>query len=212
MNIINKNAPSIVYPGNPQGLHINDNSEKGFYIVSVKNNEAEFNFIKTAQFKWHKITIKIDASSTVDLIDTLVSRMLSESSSIPGIFRFHIEGQTKLHQELRKNVKEIEKTIREEISEDQCFLESILINTKPPLSLEKISERYDFIGIFLKKMNGLSYEEEGIEFITEFLSDFSAINLLNLLPKRGEKLNWKSIIEEAKMSGLEYLLENENET
>ncbi|MCK5848577.1 MAG: DNA repair exonuclease [Caldisericia bacterium] len=212
MNILQHETPAIVYPGNPQGLHINDNTKKGFYIVNVHNNKPEFDFIKTAQFRWFNVTMIIDDSSIQDLIETLKLKMYSESFDIPGIFRFHIEGQTNLHNELRKNVKEIEKILREETDEEQCFLESILINTKPLISMEELSDRHDFIGIFLKKMNELSYEKESVTFVSDLLSDFSAINLLNILPKRGEKLNWESVIEEAKMFGLDYLMENEHET
>ena len=210
-HIIQEESPSVVYAGNPQGLHINDNSVKGFYLVSVNHNKIELDFIETSDFRWFNEVLQVTDSTIPDVICTLKQIMLGKSQDIPGIFRFQLEGHTSLHNDLRQKVSELEETIQEDVKGEPCFLESIKIKTKPMLEFKNIQQKQDFNSIFLQKISDLSAEKNYQENIKSLLNDFSAHKLTLMLPKRGLEIDWGSILAEAKLLGLDYLLENENE-
>lgn len=55
-------SPPIVYPGNIQGRHKKETGEKGCYLVTLTEREAELDFIDTADVVWK--AIQLDITST----------------------------------------------------------------------------------------------------------------------------------------------------
>lgn len=50
-------APPIVYPGNSQGRHRNEQGVKGFYDVKLSKTETTFDFIKTSALVFNRLEV-----------------------------------------------------------------------------------------------------------------------------------------------------------
>ncbi|SFA80061.1 MULTISPECIES: DNA repair exonuclease [unclassified Bacillus (in: firmicutes)] len=55
-------SPPIVYPGNIQGRHKKELGEKGCYLVTLTEREAELDFIATADVVWKEIQLDITSA------------------------------------------------------------------------------------------------------------------------------------------------------
>ncbi|WP_316245658.1 metallophosphoesterase family protein [Robertmurraya massiliosenegalensis] len=56
--------PPIIYPGNIQGRHKNEQGMKGCYVVELKESDVKLDFIETSEIIW--MELEIDASDISD--------------------------------------------------------------------------------------------------------------------------------------------------
>ena len=76
--------PPIVYPGNTQSRHRNENGIKGFYEVSLFNNQADLQFVPSSAFIYDKLSIDcVDIIHANELI-THIETELRNYSEIHG--------------------------------------------------------------------------------------------------------------------------------
>ncbi|MDD4028563.1 MAG: DNA repair exonuclease [Caldisericia bacterium] len=209
--ILHDDHPAVVYPGNIQGLHINDTQKKGFYIVNVHDGETECSFIETSSFLWFHPTIQVQEKHIDSLIESMIQEMVDQTQDSPGIFRFELEGHTPLHQELQNHNQEMEETIRENIEQENCYLESIRIRTKPYLDMDAIRKRNDFSSLFLKKTEDLLHTENPTEKMKELMDEALMQKLFRMIPGKDTQIPWNRIISQAQGLGLELLSEDQNE-
>ncbi|MDR2502891.1 MAG: DNA repair exonuclease [Deltaproteobacteria bacterium] len=54
--------PLVIYPGSPQGLHINESGAHGCYVVRVDaSGRAEAEFVPLAPVRWERLDVDLDA-------------------------------------------------------------------------------------------------------------------------------------------------------
>ncbi len=209
--VLHDASPYVVYPGNTQGLHINDTKQKGFYLNTVTDNEVRLDFIPTSQFEWYHESLNVTDESIDDITETIIQDMTSKTEILPGIFRYVLTGRSSFHSTLRNQKEEIETSIRDNIDGENCLLESIRIQTKPNIDLDSIRDRNDFSSIFLKNTEEVLQCDEKEVKAKELLDDFPLNKLFSILPDKGASIDWESITNEAQLIGLDYLLEGDNE-
>lgn len=74
--------PPIVYPGNTQSRHRNEKGVKGFYEVSLFNNQAELQFISSAAFIYDELSIDcVGMIHANDLIAHIENELISYSKT-----------------------------------------------------------------------------------------------------------------------------------
>lgn len=84
-NIINKDTPTIVYPGIPQGRDIGEEGLGGIILAEVEDkNLVNLQFITTSLVVWEKIEIKIDEDkkNIPENLSDLEDIMLKKAESI----------------------------------------------------------------------------------------------------------------------------------
>lgn len=209
--VLHESQPAVIYPGNTQGLHINESQKKGFYLVDVHDQEVDYRWIETSSFLWFQPTLQV-ADSTIDSIsEDIIQAMIESAQSLPGIFRFTLEGRTSLHNILQKEIHEIEDSIRENLEQENCYLESINLQTKPDIDIEAIKKRKDFNSLFAHKAEELLGSEDISAKIATLLTDMPLDKLFRILPENHSSMPWESIVTNALYLGLTLLAEEKNE-
>jgi DNA repair protein SbcD/Mre11 len=209
--LLHDDHPAVVYPGNTQGLHINDTQKKGFYLVNVHDWETECSFIETSSFLWFHITREVHEEHIDQLIESMMEDMIDKTQDSSGIFRFELVGHTPLHKNLQDHLQEMEDSIRENTEQEGCYLESIRIQTKPYLDVDAIRKRNDFSSLFLQKTEELLQAENLEEIAKNLLDDMPLQKLLRMVPDKEFLIPWKRIVSNAQSLGLELLSEDQNE-
>ena len=86
--------PLIVYSGNLQGRHINEQGAKGVYIGTVDESTKEINldFVETAPIIWQMMTLNLDqAISQTDLTKQIIE-VLTKNNTQQTLFGLTIQG------------------------------------------------------------------------------------------------------------------------
>ena len=86
--------PLIVYSGNLQGRHINEQGAKGVYIGTVDESTKEINldFVETAPIIWQMVTLNLDqAISQTDLTKQIIE-VLTKNNTQQTLFGLTIQG------------------------------------------------------------------------------------------------------------------------
>ncbi len=209
--VLHENQPAVIYPGNTQGLHINESQQKGFYLVDVHDQEVDYRWIKTSSFLWFQPTLQVADSTIGSISEDVIQAMIENTQSLPGIFRFTLEGRTSLHHILQKEIHEVEDSIRENLEQENCYLESINLQTKPDIDIEAIKKRKDFNSLFAHKAEELLNSEDISAEIATLLTDMPLDKLFKILPENHSSMPWESIVTNALYLGLTLLAEEKNE-
>ncbi|MEZ0574717.1 exonuclease SbcCD subunit D [Halodesulfovibrio aestuarii] len=165
--------PFVVYSGNIQGLHINEQGERGCLLVDVENGEVSTRHHTLGGILWKIESVDISNVAQVDLLEEVVESCLENvAQQLPTackgvIVRLVLEGRSILDAELRKNgaVKELEERIREGQMESSPFvwLKDIELACKPDIDIEAMRSRPDLLGEALTVADQLTREEGVVE-------------------------------------------------
>ncbi|MBN1902227.1 DNA repair exonuclease [Candidatus Sumerlaeota bacterium] len=161
--VIRKEKPAIVYPGNPQGLHINESGRHGIYLATVTNGHlTDLSFLPTDVVRWFNLTGEsaLDISSIeteeelLGLIDAQCEKINTEAEDRSAIVRLELRGRAPLHSHLCREtyLEDLKSALQEKwIHKDSfLFLERIGNNTRLPVNLEAHRKAGDFIAEILE--------------------------------------------------------------
>lgn len=161
-NLYGKN-PFILYPGNTQGLHVNETGERGCYLVSVSqdNENAEKpwkfqeKFFRLGDLIWERINIDLSGAENLPEAQEILSQTLEEfrsklHPSLTGaILRIELSGASALDSKLRavENLSFLEESLTP-FSEGhpRIWIKDIIVNTHSPASDLDLLERDDLLG------------------------------------------------------------------
>ncbi|MBB5173249.1 metallophosphoesterase family protein [Texcoconibacillus texcoconensis] len=138
-------SPPVVYPGNIQGGHRNEQGEKGAYAVALSRDDAELHFIETAPVVWETCYVPIDDLTTVEAWIDRCQQMLkpfvdAEKTYIVTVIA---HGRGDLHRELvdehgRQSLRE---ALNEAYDEDEPSIWIDRIETQTGLHIDRESLR-----------------------------------------------------------------------
>ncbi len=157
--VLSKEAPVILYPGNPQGRNIRETGPKGCYLVTVDENRAvDLEFCPTHRVRWVTRDVPISACrSDQDLID-LLKRTCHEISEkgeeLPAMARIILSGIGPLYRHFRRQgfIPDLLEMLQEEGLSLSPFVwvEKIEVKARPPLDLEALENDPGFMGELLR--------------------------------------------------------------
>lgn len=158
-NILSNHSPAIVYPGNPQGRHINEDGLKGCYLVEINNKAiTSLEMLPTSEIVWLKQEINLSQAVTFEDVLNIIQEELETLSlayNLPLILELDLIGSTSLHNELHRGdrVQEIKELINETNSTTNpwLWLEDITLKTRPLVSKEEILAQNGFLSDFIKQ-------------------------------------------------------------
>ncbi|MFV9510639.1 metallophosphoesterase family protein [Tepidibacillus sp. LV47] len=194
--ILHDHHPYVVYPGNPQGRHIQETGDKGCYYVEVKDNEVQtIEWLSTAQIRWETIELDISQITTIDDLINLVEMKIEEKRreiQRPLICRVVLRGLTLLHSLLleEEQRKELEEVINLSLMGQQpwAWIEMIQVRIQPHITNEYLHEQGTFLSDYLLQVERF-FQGIDIEFVQkEILSD--------LFRHRGIKKHFSSLTTE----------------
>ena len=162
-NILNK-TPWIVYSGNPQALHINEEGERGCFIVEVENNNTSVNFKALDDVRFLSLDIPIDKLKDLkELYQKIEVKILAETTKHKEcklIIRLSISGRGEIYSIIQQNRHKDEDGFFDEIQKQTfektgTWLEGIKILTMPEINLEERKKGKDFIAKILNTSENL---------------------------------------------------------
>jgi len=160
--VISEHNPFVLYPGNTQGLHINEDGERGCFLVSaVPSGEG---FACSAAFKplgpaiWQTREIPVNDMGHLDTLDALLHNTLEELSANapPGceavLARLRLTGRTPLDAELRRpsTLADLCERLRDGSTHPRAWLKDIDLQTASPVDIDAARGREDLLGEALR--------------------------------------------------------------
>ncbi|KHE91123.1 MAG: putative metallophosphoesterase YhaO [Candidatus Scalindua brodae] len=151
--------PLILYPGNIQGRHINEDGPRGCYIIKIDSSRKisyEFKSVQNILWKQEEINVK-NILTSIELTDLLsdkceegLSKLINDEKGI--VIRWKLTGSSPLYHELTMTDKVVEtKEILVERFFNQTpfvFPESIRLSIKPERKRKIILTRKISLEIF----------------------------------------------------------------
>lgn len=188
--------PFIVYPGNIQGRHKNEDGIKGGYIIELDRHQVDLQFFETSTIIWEQIEFNAEGYTTLEqLINDLIIEKEKNRfvhSKMIHLKLTHVSSQLDLTNEL---LDEIISTLNEEEDFQQAFMFIYEIEVETSWELSSIFTNSDFYQRLFDPLNDEEYTKE----------------LLNTIyPKKHKKLDLQlndfSIIEKKGDERLKQLL------
>ena len=218
--------PAVVYPGNSQGLHINEAGERGAYFVTVQDGDISgMEFIPTDVVRWFHLTGKeaLDLSpissegELSSLLEDRCRELLARAENRSAIIRMELGGRTSLHRTLgRENfIHDLETHLRGLFSPSDPFLwlDCLIDQTRSFLDREERMSAGDFIAELLELSEEVRsaparLDEMGNEVLAGIFRDYK--RWPNALPPpNAEKL--QSLCREAESLLLDLLIPEDEE-
>ena len=157
--ILRQSAPTVIYPGNPQGRHPNERGKRGVYVVEVGDDRSVSpQFWITDVVRWEQIELDISGlQSEQDLLDELprlVDERLQEADGRPLVLRVDLHGRGPLHAPLRH--RGLIDDLREQINaafetrDPFAWCERIADRTAPEIDRDARAAGADFVAELLQ--------------------------------------------------------------
>ncbi len=154
-------TPLILYPGNIQGRHINEDGPRGCYIIKIDSDRKisyEFKPVQNILWKQEVINIK-DFTTAIELTDLLSDKCEEELTKLVNdekgiVIRWKLTGSSSLYHELTMTdkIEETKEILVERFFNQTPFIfpESIRLSIKPERKKEDYIGQENFIGDFLR--------------------------------------------------------------
>jgi DNA repair exonuclease SbcCD nuclease subunit len=218
-SIVCKEAPVVIYPGNPQGRHPGETGARGCFYVEVSSGGAiSTRFIETDSVRWHIGEISIENIETEgELIESLQSQIediRENSGERSAICRLVLNGRGPLHRTLREEgfLEDLLHLLREDEIRGRQFVWVERIEDETLFSVERelLLKREDFLGDLVKIVEGLKTDEKVMDEFREVLSPlFNSRNGRKLIGRIDEK-EMNALIQRAENILLDALLTEED--
>ncbi|AKB36317.1 DNA double-strand break repair protein Mre11 [Methanosarcina siciliae C2J] len=178
-SVVCKEAPVVIYPGNPQGRHPGETGARGCCLVNVSSGGAiSTKFVETDSVRWHIREVSIEGlEKEGELVENLQSQLdeiRENSGGRSAICRLVLSGRGPLHRTLREEgfLEDLLRTLREDEIRSRQFawVERIENETLFPIERELLLKREDFVGDLVKIVEGLKTDEEALDEFHEVLA------------------------------------------
>ncbi len=194
--------PWVIYAGNTQGRHVNEDGAKGVYLVRVSHGRAEepeFRPIDT--IRWEKRSLDVSSfESEEDLVDAVHSMAVD----IPTLMRLELYGRSPLDACFR-DMDRLEE-LREHLWTGNLWTISIEVNTRPLINLDDRRGGEDLVAEVLRTAD--SIREKPASFIREIVLGREGANRLKKWLDRMSDEDVASVLDEAEVWCADSLLED----
>ena len=163
-SVLRDSDPAIVYPGNIQGRHANENGERGIYIVDVdRNNRPSLTHVSVCSVRWETVSVDIGAlereQDLLDALDTAASDLLDGAGGCGVVCRIRLTGRGELHQflHLDGSVDDLREQLNDDLTRRTPFLwcERIAVETSPQFDRAGRLQSEDFLADVLRMIDEL---------------------------------------------------------
>jgi DNA repair exonuclease SbcCD nuclease subunit len=153
--VLRRERPVVVYPGNPQGRHPNEPGARGVYLVEAsESGQVDLQFRTVEVVRWETLEINIGGLETeqemLDAIDSTVASCREDAEGRPVVFRLVLSGRGALHRSLTR--PDFAGDILEQVNgswaggQPWLWCDRIQLDTASPVSREQVLRRDDFLG------------------------------------------------------------------
>lgn len=167
---LRRQNPAVVYPGNMQGRHPNEDGPRGCVMVDV-SEEGNINtrFHALDVVRWEPTEVDISEIASIDKLQDAIEQRLDDlgvkAEGRDVICSLTLSGRGTMHNELVRQgaVDDLLTELRATASESPwVWVERIYDRTRPEFDLQSRSEADDFLGAALRTVNDALDDKEGI--------------------------------------------------
>ena len=153
--------PWIVFPGNLQGRHINEEGARGATLVTVQDGRvvsAEHHPLDV--LRWQRLAVDVSEAARLEVVLHQV-RLSLENALIAAqgrllVVRITLSGECQAHADLVKSSDETLNQVRGVAAElattDELWVESVVIATQPAVDLEAMRAQPGAIGSLIEAL------------------------------------------------------------
>lgn len=201
--------PVILYPGNPQGRHINESGERGCYLVEVdEHGETECRFHAVDSVRWTAEEVTIEGlTQEEELYQRMLAQLEAAGQKHRGrtvMVRLILTGRGALHEKLcvPGALDEWLQMVREHdlaVGEHPVYCETIQRKTRPLLQREEKLNDPGLLGDVVALVDACRSGKEGLDFLREALQPlFASPYVRQVLPEPDEQqlLDWLAEAED----------------
>ena len=163
--------PHIAYSGNTQGRHVRETGPKGCLLVSVEDGQlASVQFRATDVVRWHASRITLgDRDGLPELYaaaEKELRRSREESEGRFAAVRLTIAGRCAAHEALlgggtrAEAIAEIRNLAN--AMDEEVWVEEILLETLPPVDMDKLRSAGDLMGELLRQIDALANDPNAL--------------------------------------------------
>ena len=139
------NGAVAVYPGNPQGRHVNETGERGCVLVEVEDGRSRRHFVPVDRVRWHRLEVPLVGIGSLDALVAAISERVDSdcAEALDGhAVRLTLTGRGPLHRELSAPdaLGQLESEVREQLAHRHppVLLESLRDASRPELDLDAV--------------------------------------------------------------------------
>jgi hypothetical protein len=157
--VVNEARPTVVYPGNPQGLNIRETGPRGCILGRISDDGAvDIRFVPVDAVRWRREPIPLDKVESeeglLSLIEDSVNTVHNGNDGRPCICRLVLEGRSALHGTLR-TAGYLEDLLghAREVGRDLVpfvLIDTIDCRTRPLMDIRARRRSQDFVGDLLR--------------------------------------------------------------
>jgi DNA repair exonuclease SbcCD nuclease subunit len=176
------NGAVAVYPGNPQGRHVNEPGERGCVLVEVEEGRTRRRFVPVDGVRWHRLEVGLTGLGTLEGLVSAVTERVDAScpDELEGhAVRVTLTGRGPLHRELSRPeaLAQMEAEVREQLAvrHPPVLLESLRDASRPELELEAVRQAGGFSGTLLAEAEVVVARPEALEALWEEDAELRAL-------------------------------------
>ncbi|MCR4289138.1 MAG: DNA repair exonuclease [Candidatus Scalindua sp.] len=208
--------PLILYPGNIQGRHINEDGPRGCYIIMIDSSRKisyEFKPVQNILWKQEEINVK-NILTLIELADLLsdkcedeLSKLINDEKGI--VIRWKLTGSSPLYHELTMTgkIEETKEILVERFFNQTPFVfpESIRLSIKPERKREDYLNQENFIGDFLRLAGKVENDDQMKSALLEMLNQPLSNRTIRKYIEEVNEKDLLDILEDSVNLGLDLL-------
>ncbi|MCL6620798.1 MAG: DNA repair exonuclease [Syntrophobacterales bacterium] len=215
--VLRQEGPCVVYAGTTQGRNLRETGPRGCFVVQVEEGgRLRPRFVPTDVVRWSLEDLDIGGLASLDdLLEALQARREELRRQAEGrgvIWRLNLTGRGELHDRLSRldPERELAEPLREGEGErpDFVWLESVALDTRPVLDLERRRQLPDFLGEVLRVGGSLRSPEFPRELL-EVLRRRGEFRHLASLVHDWTPPDWQAVLAAAEYQAVDLLLREE---
>ena len=205
-----------VYPGNPQGRHVNEPGERGCVLVEVEEGRTRRRFVPVDRVRWHRLEVSLTGLGALEALVAAVTEQVDTSCAeeLEGhAVRLTLTGRGPLHRELSQPeaLGQLEAELREQLSRRHppVLLESLRDASRPEVDVETVRLSGGFTGTLLAEAEALAGDARALAALWEDAELRALGQRLKRLGVEGLEKPRPELVEEAGLRVVEQLHEEE---
>jgi len=178
-NVLSEETPTVLYPGCPQGRHVNEKGPRGCFLVQVNDRkEIRAEFVPTDAVRWECEDVDISSlGSEEDLLremEDAISRVQERAEGRPSVCRLTLKGRGPLHAIIRRPGY-TEDLLSETRAQGRSlspivWTESVEVQTRPSVDIEARRQSEDILGDILRLIDEYRGDPEALRRLQDALA------------------------------------------
>ncbi len=198
--VLRDRAPAVVYPGNPQGRHINEPGPRGVYLVELDDHhEIRLEFHALDRVRWERLDVAIDdledEQALLSACEAAVTEARQQATSGPTsgptnrvgdlsssghnteralVYGLRLTGRGPVHATLARTgfLDDTRRHLNDRFATGDtfAFCERIEAATAPEVNRDELAQSQDLLGDLLRLVDELRADPEALEGLREELT------------------------------------------